>query len=195
MIAIIDYSAGNIHSVKNAFEYIGQDCVVTNDAKTILRATRIVLPGVGAFADAINSLKKLNLIEPIKECIQRDIPFLGICLGMQMLFENGFEHGETQGLGVFRGEVVLFDINEKIPHMGYNSLNVKQGSLLTQDSYVYFIHSYHAVNADECDILSTTFYGHEFISAVKKNNVVGCQFHPEKSGDTGLNILRRFCKS
>ncbi len=195
MIAVIDYGRGNLHSVKKAFEYLGQDCIVTSSKESIASAHRVVLPGVGAFGDAMEALEEKHLIDPVKGAIASGKPFLGICLGMQLLFAESLEYGHCQGLGVIPGRVVPFAVDEKIPHMGFNSLMVKKkGSILSDNSFVYFVHSFHATDVREEDILSLTHYGYDFVSAIQHDNVYGCQFHPEKSGETGLNILKRFCE-
>ena len=195
MIAIIDYGAGNLFSVKNALDYIGAESTVTADAAVLERADRIVLPGVGAFADAMKKLGETGLIPAIKEQAQKK-PLLGICLGMQMLFDRSFEFGETEGLGLIPGTVELMTPpGLLIPQIGWNRLiyNEKCALLdgLGEEPYVYFVHSYAAVCAPE-NVAAYTDYGSNIPACVFAGNVYGCQFHPEKSGETGLTILRNF---
>ena len=198
MIAIIDYGAGNLQSVKKAFDFIGAESVITNDPKVILSADKILLPGVGSFGDAMDSMHKNGLVETVKECALSGKPFLGICLGLQLLFEESEESPGVKGLGIFKGKIKKFssDMGLKIPHIGWNSLEIKQKDTLFKDipenSYVYFVHSYYLHAEDETDIATVTNYGIDFHSAVGKNNVFATQFHPEKSGDVGLQILRNF---
>lgn len=198
MIAIIDYGAGNLQSVKKAFDFIGAESVITNDPKVILSADRILLPGVGSFGDAMDSMRKNGLVETVKECALSGKPFLGICLGLQLLFEESEESPGVKGLGIFKGKIKKFssDMGLKIPHIGWNSLEIKQKNTLFKDipenSYVYFVHSYYLHAEDENEIATVTNYGIDFHSAVGKNNVFATQFHPEKSGDVGLQILRNF---
>ena len=198
MIAIIDYGAGNLQSVKKALDFIGAENVITNDPKTILSADKILLPGVGSFGDAMDSMAKSGLVEIVKECALSGKPFLGICLGLQLLFEESEESPEVKGLGIFKGKIKRFpnDMGLKIPHIGWNSLEIKQKDGIFKDipenAYVYFVHSYYLHAEDENDIATVTNYGIDFHSAVGKNNVFATQFHPEKSGDVGLQILRNF---
>ena len=198
MIAIIDYGAGNLQSVKKAFDFIGAESVITNDPKVILSADKILLPGVGSFGDAMDSMHKNGLVETVKECALSGNPFLGICLGLQLLFEESEESPGVKGLGIFKGKIKKFssDMGLKIPHIGWNSLEIKQKDTLFKDipenSYVYFVHSYYLHAEDEEDIATVTNYGIDFHSAVGKNNIFATQFHPEKSGDVGLQILRNF---
>ena len=198
MIAIIDYGAGNLQSVKKAFDFIGAESVITNDPKVILSADKILLPGVGSFGDAMDSMRKNGLVETVKECALSGKPFLGICLGLQLLFEESEESPGVKGLGIFKGKIKKFssDMGLKIPHIGWNSLETKQKNTLFKDipenSYVYFVHSYYLHAEDENDIATVTNYGIDFHSAVGKNNIFATQFHPEKSGDVGLQILRNF---
>ena len=198
MIAIIDYGAGNLQSVKKAFDFIGAESVITNDPKVILSADKILLPGVGSFGDAMDSMHKNGLVETIKECALSGKPFLGICLGLQLLFEESEESPGVKGLGIFKGKIKKFssDMGLKIPHIGWNSLSIKQKNTLFKDipenSYVYFVHSYYLHAEDENDIATVTNYGIDFHSAVGKNNIFATQFHPEKSGDVGLQILKNF---
>lgn len=198
MIAIIDYGAGNLQSVKKAFDFIGAESVITNDPKVILSADKILLPGVGSFGDAMDSMQKNGLVETVKECALSGKPFLGICLGLQLLFEESEESPGVKGLGIFKGKIKKFssDMGLKIPHIGWNSLEIKQKDTLFKDipknAYVYFVHSYYLHAEDEEDIATVTNYGIDFHSAVGKNNIFATQFHPEKSGDVGLQILRNF---
>lgn len=198
MIAIIDYGAGNLQSVKKAFDFIGAESVITDDSKVILSADKILLPGVGSFGDAMDSMAKNGLVEIVKECAQSSKPFLGICLGLQLLFEESEESPGVKGLGIFKGKIRKFspDMGLKIPHIGWNSLSIKQKDGIFKDipenAYVYFVHSYYLLAEDENDIATVTNYGIDFHSAVGKNNVFATQFHPEKSGDVGLQILRNF---
>ena len=198
MIAIIDYGAGNLQSVKKAFDFIGAESVITNDPEVILSADKILLPGVGSFGDAMDSMEKNGLVETVKECALSGKPFLGICLGLQLLFEESEESPGVKGLGIFKGKIKKFssDMGLKIPHIGWNSLEIKQKDTLFKDipenAYVYFVHSYYLHAEDENDIATVTNYGIDFHSAVGKNNIFATQFHPEKSGDVGLQILRNF---
>ena len=198
MIAIIDYGAGNLQSVKKAFDFIGAESVITNDPEVILSADKILLPGVGSFGDAMDSMEKNGLVETVKECALSGKPFLGICLGLQLLFEESEESPGVNGLGIFKGKIKKFssDMGLKIPHIGWNSLEIKQKDTLFKDipenAYVYFVHSYYLHAEDENDVATVTNYGIDFHSAVGKNNIFATQFHPEKSGDVGLQILRNF---
>ncbi len=198
MIAIIDYDAGNIKSVEKALQKLGADVVITKDADVILSADKVILPGVGAFGDAMTNLEKYDLVSVIKQVVERKIPFLGICLGLQLLFERSDETPGVEGLGILRGEVLRIPDNGdlKIPHMGWNSLHLQNdGRLfegLSEESYVYFVHSYY-LKAEEPEIVkATTEYGVTIHASVEKGNVFACQFHPEKSSDVGLQILRNF---
>ena len=198
MIAIIDYGAGNLQSVKKAFDFIGAESVITNDPEVILSADKILLPGVGSFGDAMDSMHKNGLVETVKECALSGKPFLGICLGLQLLFEESEESPDVKGLGIFKGKIKKFssDMGLKIPHIGWNSLEIKQKDSLFKDipenAYVYFVHSYYLHAEDEEDVATVTNYGIDFHTAVGKNNVFATQFHPEKSGDVGLQILKNF---
>ena len=200
MIGIIDYKAGNIRSVKNALSYCGVKFELVSDPEKLLKCDKVLLPGVGAFGEAMAKLKNANLDEAIKEFVASGRYFLGICLGMQLLFDKSEEFGSTGGLGLVSGKVVKFDeskfsANLKIPHMGWNTLEfTKQTPLnagLESSVYAYFVHSYHAVCDDEFALAKTT-YGYEFVSAVCKDNVFGFQPHPEKSHDKGIQIIKNF---
>ncbi len=198
MIAIIDYGAGNLHSVKNALDSLGAESKITKDANDILSADKVILPGVGAFGDAMASLEASGLVDAIKTVIARKTPFLGICLGMQLLFNESEETPGVDGLGIFGGKIVKIPNKEglKIPHMGWNSLEFPKESRvfsnLDTDPYVYFVHSYY-LEPDDFNIVSAyTTYGKKLSVAVEEDNVFLMQFHPEKSGDVGLKILRNF---
>jgi len=204
MIAIIDYGMGNLRSVQKGFQKVGQDAIITSDKKTILNAHKVVLPGVGAFADCMHNLGELDLIETVREVVKSGRPFLGICLGLQLLFDKGEEFGEHDGLGIISGKVVRFptDIPDnaeelyKIPHMGWNRVSMKKDvphlNGIPDGSYFYFVHSYYVVPSDESVIATTTDYGIEFVSSIWKDNVYASQFHPEKSQELGLRILKNF---
>jgi glutamine amidotransferase len=200
MIAIIDYGMGNLRSVQKAFERMGREAVVTRDPKTILDAGKVVLPGVGAFPDCMRNLEEYGLIDAVKQSIRSGKPFLGICLGLQLLFTESEEFGISKGLDIIKGKVIRFKGPEfkglKIPHMGWNSLAVKRRPPVMQDipegSHVYFVHSFHVVPEDKGVIATTTNYGIDFVSSIWKDNVIAVQFHPEKSQALGLSILKRF---
>ncbi len=207
MIAIIDYGMGNLRSVQKGFERVGRDTVVTRDPKTILSASRVVLPGVGAFPDCMRNLEEYGLIEAVYKSIESGKPFLGICLGLQLLFTESEEFGISKGLDIIKGRVVRFkgpqfetqDPNLeilKVPHMGWNSISIKHRAPALQDmpdsSYVYFVHSFHVVPDDKNVIATTTSYGIEFVSSIWKDNIFASQFHPEKSQTLGLSILKKF---
>ncbi|MFC2491483.1 MAG: imidazole glycerol phosphate synthase subunit HisH [Campylobacter curvus] len=200
MIGIIDYGAGNLQSVINAFEKLNLSARLVRNAEELVKFERIILPGVGAFGEAMKKLKSANLDEAIKDFVASGRPFLGICLGMQLLFEKSSEFGEHAGLGLLRGEVVKFDDAKfdeplKVPHTGWNVINfVRETPInrgLKKSEYLYFVHSYHVV-CDENAVLGSSEYGYKFTSAVAKGNVFGFQPHPEKSHDTGLKILQNF---
>ena len=196
MIVIIDYHVGNLMSVQNAFLKLGMDVVVSRDHDVIRQAKGIVLPGVGTFPVAMEHLKQYDLIDILNERQQAGIPILGICLGMQVLFEKGYEVEETKGLGFLDGEVVFMDIDEKVPHMGWNQLHFNQNHPILKNIHenddVYFVHSYMAYPTDD-ELVAYCEYGQEKITAVvAKDNVMGCQFHPEKSGKVGQKILLAF---
>ena len=197
MIAVVDYGLGNLHSVSKALEANNIKVKVTNNPSDISDAKAIVLPGVGAFLKGMENLKNLNLLEVIIENIKKGKPFLGICLGLQLLFTRSFEHKLSEGMGIFEGKVVKFLKASKIPHIGWNRLNLKRKSKIFEgippDVYFYFVHSYY-VRPEKDIVLATTFYGEEFPSAVAKDNIFGVQFHPEKSGKWGLKFLSNFVK-
>jgi glutamine amidotransferase len=197
---IIDYGMGNLRSVQKAFERVGEPAIISSDAAAIAAASRLVLPGVGAFRDAIAALRQHDLIGVITDHIASDRPFLGICLGLQLLMDVSLEDGEHQGLGIIPGTVERFDLPAefKIPHMGWNqldcSLQPDHGLLrgLGPEPWFYFVHSYHVVPADRSWIAATTDYGRPFVSVVAKNNVMATQFHPEKSQSCGMQLLKNF---
>ena len=202
MIAVLDYGVGNLFSLKSSFGVIGAEAVVTADPAVIRKADRLILPGVGAFADAAEKLRRSGLDRVLKEEAAKGKPLMGICLGMQLLFERSFEYGEHEGLGLLKGEIrpIAEQIPKglKIPQMGWNGLIIKRESPLLrytrEGDFVYFVHSYSAVGCDD-SLLAVTEYGAELTACVGKGNVFGCQFHPEKSGNVGLNILRAFCET
>ena len=201
MIAIIDYGVGNLFSLVSSFKAIGADTVITGDIETIKKADKLILPGVGAFGDAIKKLRETSLDKVLIEQAKNGKPVMGICLGMQMLFEKSYEYGEHEGLGLLKGEVVPMENrlpeNLKIPHIGWNALIFKKENPLfkyiNNGDCVYFVHSYYAEGCDD-SLLATAEYGKELTAAVAKGNIYGCQFHPEKSGNVGLNILKAFCE-
>lgn len=197
MIAIIDYGAGNLHSVQKAVEHVGGQATVTSDADTIRAADKVILPGVGAFKDGMGGLHARQLVPVIKEVAAAGKPFLGICLGMQLLFEESEEQGLHQGLGLLPGRVVAFrDPGIRIPQIGWNQLQPTQESALLRDipegSYAYFNHSYYCVPENSQHTVATTDYGSPFVSVVWDQNIYGAQFHPEKSQKVGLQILKNF---
>ena len=201
MIAIIDYGVGNLFSLCSSFKSLGADIVVTGDADEIRKADKLILPGVGAFKDAADKLRNLGLDKVIKDEVNKGKAIMGICLGMQMLFEKSFEYGEHKGLGLLKGEVIgmngTIPNNLKIPHIGWNALHFTKESPLFKyiknGDCVYFVHSFYADGCDE-SLIATAEYGKELTAAVNKDNIFGCQFHPEKSGEVGLNILKAFCE-
>ena len=190
MIAIIDYDAGNIKSVEKALQKLGQDVVITREKQQILAADKVILPGVGAFGDAMKNLNEYGLVEVIEQVVEKRIPFLGICLGLQLLFEKSDESEGVKGLGILKGEVC------RIPDMGWNSLHLQNDGILfrgiEQDVYVYFVHSYYLKAKEEQIVKATTEYGAHIHASVEMDNVFACQFHPEKSSDVGLQILKNF---
>ncbi len=201
MIAIADYGVGNLFSLKSSFAAIGHSVAVTSDADTIRSADRIILPGVGAFRDAARKLEESGLGQVIKEEAASGKPLLGICLGMQLLFDKSYEYGEYKGLGIIPGEIIpiagVIPEDLKIPHIGWNSLDLKRESPLfvniKNGDHVYFVHSYYACTSERY-VLATSEYGADLTAVVALDNVYGCQFHPEKSGKTGLSILKAFCE-
>lgn len=198
MIAIIDYDAGNLKSVEKALLHIGTEPVITRDRRILLEADQVLLPGVGAYKDAMEKLKHYDLIGTIKEVISKGMPFLGICLGLQLLFEKSAENGGVDGLGILEGEILRIPDSEglKIPHMGWNSLSIKPNSRLfagiPDNSYVYFVHSYYLKAKQECDVAATTQYSTTIHASIERDNIFACQFHPEKSGEIGLQLLKNF---
>ena len=199
MIAIVDYGAGNLHSVKNALDFIGARSVITGDASVINDADKVILPGVGAFGDAMARLKESALTDAVKQAVADGKPFLGICLGLHMLFEESEESAGAQGLGIFKGKIVKIpDTGLKIPHMGWNSISVTKDSRILKnigdEPYVYFVHSYYIKPEDEEIVSAYTEYGARLGIAIEKDNVFATQFHPEKSGDVGMTILKNFVK-
>jgi len=206
MIAVIDYGMGNLRSVEKALEVSGAKTIVTSSARAIAGCDKIVFPGVGAFGDSMKELKSRKLIEPIKDAISIGKPFLGLCLGLQLLFEKSEEAPGVKGLGVLKGDVRRFRFARgalKVPHMGWNTIkkssrikyqNSKLLSGLSGENYMYFVHSYYVVPKDKSAILTTTDYGFDFVSGVAKDNIYGLQFHPEKSQTAGLKILENFVR-
>ena len=204
MIAIVDYGVGNIFSLYSSFKYIGAEVVLTSDPDEIKKADKIILPGVGAFADAAKKLRDSGLADVVVKEVKNGKPLLGICLGMQMLFERSFEYGEHQGLGLIKGDIVSMEgvvpANYKIPHIGWNGLHFPTDKAkspifkyINENDCVYFVHSYFGTNCDE-SVIATTEYGAELTAAVAYKNVYGVQFHPEKSGEVGMKILKAFCE-
>ena len=202
MIAIIDYGVGNLFSLRSSLAKIGADTVVSSDPAVLAKADKLILPGVGAFADAAKKLRDSGLDEVIRTEAAAGKPIMGICLGMQMLFEKSYEYGEHEGLGLLKGSVVSMEgvipANLKIPHIGWNALHFRRDSKLfkyiKEGDCVYFVHSFYASNCED-SVIATAEYGPELTAAVERGNVMGCQFHPEKSGDVGLAILRAFCEN
>ena len=199
MIAIIDYGVGNLFSLKSSLKAIGAEAVVTADENVIAEADRIILPGVGAFEDAARKLRETGMADVVKKEAAAGKPIMGICLGMQLMFDKGFEYGEHEGLGLIRGNVrPISDVipaDYKIPHIGWNLLKFRKESPLfkyiNEGDYVYFVHSYYAADCDDA-VLAVTEYGADLTAAAANGNVYGCQFHPEKSGEVGMKILRAF---
>lgn len=200
MIAIIDYDAGNLKSVEKALLHLGEEAKITRDPQEILKADKVILPGVGAFGDAMEKINNYNLIPVIKQVIEQKTPFLGICLGLQLLFQESDETPGIEGLGILPGKIVSIPPKEgfKIPHMGWNSITISPDAKLfkgiEQDSYVYFVHSFYLQAQRESDVAATTDYIVNIHASVEHENVFACQFHPEKSGDVGLKILKNFCE-
>jgi glutamine amidotransferase len=201
MIAVIDYGVGNLFSLASSLDMVGAECVVTSDAKIIKKADKILLPGVGAFSDAKEKLSKTGLDRVIVEEVKAGKKIMGICLGMQMLFEKSFEYGEYEGLGLLSGSVVAMEgripCELKIPHIGWNGLKIKKAHPIfkytKEDDFVYFVHSYYGTNCDN-SVIADTEYGAYLTAAVANGNVCGCQFHPEQSGKVGISILKAFCE-
>jgi glutamine amidotransferase len=200
MIAIIDYQMGNLRSVQKALERVGHAAIITSDPAEVAGADKVILPGVGAFEDAIAELRRRNLVDPIQDAIAADKPFLGICLGLQMLFEVGYENGRHEGLGILPGEVVRFEVPAelKVPHMGWNQLQIRRRPPLlegiAEGSHFYFVHSYYVKPRDESLIVTETDYGGKFCSMIWRGNLFATQFHPEKSQADGLRILKNFAE-
>lgn len=200
MIAIIDYDAGNLRSVEKALQYIGEKTIITRDKKEIFGADKVILPGVGAFGDALGKLRQYDLEAVIRDVADKGNPLLGICMGLQALFDRSDESKGVDGLSVLSGDILAIpdDGVHKIPHMGWNSINFPKKSKLfdgiPEGSYVYFVHSYYLKAADESIVAATTDYVVNIHAAVEKDNVYACQFHPEKSGDIGLSILKNFAR-
>ncbi len=202
MVAIIDYGVGNLFSLQSSFAAIGEEAAVTADSEVIHRADRVILPGVGAFEDAARKLRKTGMADVVRAEAAAGKPLMGICLGMQMLFERSYEYGVHEGLGLLKGEIrpiaERIPAELKIPQMGWNALQIRKKSPILkytkEGDYVYFVHSYSAVNCGE-SLLATVEYGTEITACVGQGNVFGCQFHPEKSGNVGLRILRAFCET
>jgi len=200
MIAIIDYDAGNLKSVEKALIHLGEEVLITRDRQVILNADKVILPGVGNFGDAMKKLHYYQLAEVIKEVVAKKIPLLGICVGLQLLFERSDESEEIKGLSILKGEILRIPDKEglKIPHMGWNSLSIKPDSKLFKDipdqSYVYFVHSYYLKAEEDASVVATTYYSTLIHASIEKENIYACQFHPEKSGDVGLTILKNFAE-
>jgi glutamine amidotransferase len=200
MIAIIDYGMGNLRSVQKGFEKVGHAATITSDPKVIQSAQRVVLPGVGAFEDAMHELRARGLVEPVRQAVASGRPFLGICLGLQLLFEVGYENGRHEGLGILAGDVVRFEprVGLKVPHMGWNQLAIRGKppifAGLGQSPYMYFVHSYYAVPRDATVMAAEANYPQPFTAAVWRDNLFATQFHPEKSQREGLQILRNFAE-
>ena len=204
MIAIIDYGMGNLRSVQKGFEAVGAKAIVTSDSKKILSARSVVLPGVGAFKACMDNLEKFDLIDTVKQSVQRGKPFLGICLGLQLLFSQAEEFGSVSGLDILKGKVVGFKDAPKsgeplkIPHMGWNNVEVKPSHPLfdsvPNQSYFYFVHSYYVVPEDRATVATTTNYGIDFVSGIHHENIHAFQFHPEKSQQLGLTVLKNFSR-
>ncbi len=197
MIAIIDYDAGNIGSVEKAIEYLGEEKILTRDPEILLKAEKVILPGVGAFGDAMEKLNKFGLVPVIKEIVNKGTPLFGICLGLQLLFESSEENPGVEGLGILKGKIVKFPKSElKVPQIGWNALHFPRESRLFKGiedgSFFYFVHSYYLRAEDESIVAGVANYGIDFHAAVEKGNVFACQFHPEKSSDVGLKLLKNF---
>ena len=202
MVVIVDYGVGNLYSLKSSFKAIGVDAITSGDKEVIEKADKLILPGVGAFEDASKKLFDSGLSEVVISMAQKGVPLLGICLGMQMLFDRSLEYGVHKGLGLIKGEIrpigSVIPENLKIPHIGWNALTLKKPKseifkYLSDGDCVYFVHSFYGADCDD-SVIATTEYGAELTAAVQKGNVYGCQFHPEKSGNVGLSILKAFCE-
>jgi imidazole glycerol-phosphate synthase subunit HisH len=200
MLAIIDYQMGNLRSVQKGFEKVGHRATITSDPAVLADADKVVLPGVGAFGDAMAELRRRELVQPIRDVIESGKPFLGICLGLQLLFDVGHENGRHEGLGVLAGECVRFDLPHeyKVPHMGWNKLEIKRPTPiltgLAEGTHVYFVHSYYVVPRDKNVVAAETAYGINFCSTVWRDNLHATQYHPEKSQADGLRILKNFAE-
>lgn len=200
MIGIIDYGAGNLKSVEKALVSLGEDVLVSGNGTELLKCDKVILPGVGAFGDAMNNLNKLGLTDTIRQIVSNNTPLLGICLGLQLLFEESMESEGVKGLGILPGKILRIPDKEgiKIPHMGWNSIEINPASKLfagiPNQSYVYFVHSYYLKAANERVVAATTEYSTHIHAAVEHGNVFACQFHPEKSSDVGLRILKNFAE-
>ncbi len=200
MIAIIDYDAGNIKSVEKAIQYLGEDAVITRDRDLILNSDKVILPGVGSFGDAMAKIREYDLVNTIYDVVDKKTPFLGICLGLQLLFKTSEESEGVTGLGLLDGRIIRIPDAPglKIPHMGWNSLDIKPGATLFQgiedQSYVYFVHSYYLQAEHEEDVAATTVYSTKIHASVEHENIYACQFHPEKSSRVGLQILKNFIR-
>ncbi len=198
MVAVIDYDAGNLRSVEKALNFLGEDVMITRDGSRILAADKVILPGVGAFGDAMAKLNQYGLPPVIRQAVDRGTPFLGICLGLQLMFERSEESEGVEGLGLLGGKILRIPPNQglKIPHMGWNSLDIRRDSRLfagiSPGAYVYFVHSYYLEAEDESVVAASAEYSVHIHAAVERGNVFACQFHPEKSGDVGLKILKNF---
>ena len=198
MIAIIDYDAGNVKSVEKALQFLGQEVVLTRDKELLLKADKVILPGVGAFGNAMEKLHQYGLVEVIHQIVEKKTPFLGICLGLQLMFESSEETPGVEGLGLLKGKIVRIPEKNglKVPHVGWNDLQFPKESRLFKGfeggEYVYFVHSYYLEAEDEKDVAATTEYGVHIHAAVEHDNIFACQFHPEKSASVGLQILKNF---
>ena len=206
MIRIIDYDAGNIKSVEKALQYLGEDVLITRDRDEIMSADKVILPGVGAFGDAMNKLENYGLVDVINDFVKTGKPFLGICLGLQLLFEESEESPGVKGLGLVKGKITKIPteytsadgstLTQKVPQIGWNSIEINPSSKLfkgiTGEPYVYFVHSYYLTAEVESEVAAKTYYGTEIHAAVEKDNIFATQFHPEKSSDVGLQILKNF---
>lgn len=201
MIAIVDYGVGNLYSVEKAFAKFSDDVILTQSADVIDKADKVVLPGVGAFGDCMKNFKASGLMDAVMRAVENNKPVMGICVGLQIMFEGSEESPDVKGLGIFKGMVRKINApGLKIPHMGWNSLTINENTHvdinlfknIRKNPYVYFVHSYHAMPEDKSIILATSIYGEEITAAVGKNNVIATQFHPEKSGDIGLSIIKNF---